>query len=161
MIRWVEIDVNSLWDPNRFAPHVGLFEGLLCEDIVMLHSWGDNIPDGLGFCVKKVNRVNLTKIRQKHILVREQYMFFINDELNFNGLIRFLWDVEMFDKIVYFPYFRETVRNKGSIHANLWIEFQNFVCDNFEHEFYFDYNLHKKNNIITALRRQITLDDLV
>ena len=161
MIRWIEIDVNSLWDPNRFAPHVGLFEGLLCEDIVMLHSWGEKIPNGFGFCTKKIDRVNLTKIRQKHIFVREQYMFFINDELNFNGLIRFLWDVEMFDKIVYFPYFRETVRNKGSIHANLWIEFQNFVCDNFEHEFYFDYNLHKKNNIITALRRQIVLDDLV
>lgn len=161
MIRWVEIDINSLWDPNRFAPHVGLFEGLLCEDIVMLHSWGDNIPNGLGFCVKKVDRVNLTKIRQKHILVREQYMFFINDELNFNGLIRFLWDVEMFDKIVYLPYFRETRRFNKSIHVGLWIKFQNFVCENFEHEFYFDYNLHKKNNLITAFRRQITLDDLV
>lgn len=161
MIRWVEIDINSYWDPNRFVPHVGLFEGLLCEDIVMLHSWGENIPNGLGFCVKKVDRVNLTKIRQKHILVREQYMFFINDELNFNGLIRFLWDVEMFDKIVYLPYFRETGRLTGSIHVGLWIEFQNFICENFENEFYFDYNLHKKNNLITAFRRQIALDDLV
>ena len=119
------------------------------------------IANGLGFCVKKVDRVNLTKIRQKHILVREQYMFFINDELNFNGLIRFLWDVEMFDKIVYLPYFRETGRLTGSIHVGLWIEFQNFICENFENEFYFDYNLHKKNNLITAFRRQIALDDLV
>jgi hypothetical protein len=160
MIRWIEIDVASYWDPNRFAPHVGLFEGLLCDDIIMLHSWGDNIPSGFGFCVKKIERADLTKIRQRHILVREQYMFFMNDELNFNGLIRFLWDVEMLDKIVYFPYFREPVV-RGTINNKVWLEFQSFVCDNFEHEFYFDYNLHKKNNLINVLRRQIILDDLV
>jgi len=161
MIRWIEVDTSSYWDPNRFAPHVGLFEDLLCDDIVMLHSWGgDNVPNGFGFCVKKVDRVDLTKIRQRHILVREQYMFFVRDEINYNGLIRFLWDVQMFDKIVYLPYFREPLY-KGTVHSDLWSEFQSFVCDNFEHEFYFDYNLHKKNNRITTLRRQISLDDLL
>lgn len=161
MVRWIEIDVKSLWDPNRFVPHSGIFEGLLCDDVVMLHSWGENVPKGFGFCVKKVDRVDLTRIEQRHILVREQYMFFVREQMNYNGIIRFFWDVEMFGKIVYLPYFRETPRHTGSIHAEQWSDFQSFVCENFEHEFYFDYNNHSSNTRVAALRRQISLDDLL
>jgi hypothetical protein len=166
MIRWIEINVASYWDPNRYIPHNGLFEGLISDDFLLLHSWGENLPKGFSFLAKSIDRVDVSKIEQKHILIREQYMFFIDNQINIGGVARFLWDVEMMNKIVYLPYFRELPTHTKSIHIDCWSVLQDYVCEYFEYEFYFDFDIHKKNktdkqSIINILRRQISLDDLV
>lgn len=172
MIRWIEVNVGSYWNPNRFVPHAGLFEGLLGDDLVMLHSWGETYPKingavqkGFSFRAKNVDRIDVAKIRQRHILVREQYMFFFEEadstQINYNGLVRFLWDVEMMDKIVYLPYFREMPTHTKSVHTDCWSVLQDYICEYFDHEFYFDYDAHDKGTRIAALRRQIALDDLL
>lgn len=169
MVRWIKVKVQSFWNPNRFIPHSGLFEGLLGEDRVLLHSWAEGLPKGLAFCTKNIDKVDLSKIPQRHLFVREQYMFWSHEEeqwvnnmlseINIDGICRFLEGCEIVDKIVYLPFFINT--HLGIEEPTMWSEFQDFVCSRFEHEFYFDYNEHSLTDSIKIISRQISLDDLV
>lgn len=173
MVRWIEIDVNSFWDPNRFPPHSGFFESLLCCDRVMIHSWAENVPKGLAFCTKSVDKVDLSRIPQRHLFVREHYMFWSHDkstgfgtnllDINLEGTTRFFVGCETDAKFVYLPFFRQPSDHFGGVrHTEKWSEFQDLVCKEFEHEFYFDYNAHADRAAsVKALGRQINLDDLL
>jgi hypothetical protein len=169
MVRWIEIDVNSYWDPNRFIPHSGLFEGLLGSERVMIHSWAEKVPKGLAFCTKSVGKIDLSRIPQKHLFIREQYMFWLHDkgdlvEIDLDATRRFFAGCVASNKLVYLPFFRIPPGHHFSniIHTEKWLEFQDFVSSEFAHEFYFDYNAHVgRAACIKALRRQINIDDLL
>lgn len=176
MVRWIEIDYGygSYWDPNRFCPFSGLFEGLsgMASDFALLHSWAD-VPRGHGFCVKDCDRVDFSMIPQRHVLVREHYMFHrtLPEERNGRrlssyvyeeGVCRFFSEAEAAGKFVYVPYFNlSSSYGKASAWHDLVHDFQCLVCKDFEHEFYFDYYANGKDRALAALRRQISLDDLL